>query len=422
MATKTVTNTSATHSGLRPSCVGGSEPALRASTELPTMESLLLLAQDVGVEMETGVGTVPDIPIPVFSDAVENDGVFSCTLSHCDVAFVNALRRTILTDIPMCCIRTETDALNQCVISVNDGRLHNEILKQRLSCIPVHTTDLSWLPGVVELVVDVVNRGETTLLVTSEHFQLRTIATGEFLPEETVRTVFPPDPLTSEFVEFCRLRPSNGLGAMGTGTSTGTGTGGSGSMAGDRLSLVAQFSVATAADSSMFNSTSKCTFFPMQDMDRVRDVVMEKQKVWKAEGKTEQEVAFLTRNFMLLDAQRLVLPNTFCLQIQSIGVYENDALLRMALTLLATQVRDFILTLSRLPKQKEVVKGTTETISTDFGYSVGKLLERYLPMSNFSHTHPHAVRFTFRSHDTPIHELMWSSLLLLQHLREVHLF
>ena len=71
------------------------------------------------------------------------------------MSFANALRRIILSEIPINVIRTETEEVNQCKITTNTGRLHNEIIKQRLSCIPIHLTDLDLLPEKYELEVKV---------------------------------------------------------------------------------------------------------------------------------------------------------------------------------------------------------------------------------------------------------------------------
>jgi DNA-directed RNA polymerase alpha subunit len=80
---------------------------------------------------------------PAISQVSEDGDLLGFTLSGINLCFANALRRTILSDIPCVVIHTETYETNQCNITKNTGRLHNEILKHRLSCIPIHTSDLS---------------------------------------------------------------------------------------------------------------------------------------------------------------------------------------------------------------------------------------------------------------------------------------
>ena len=59
----------------------------------------------------------------------EEGDVLNFTLQGLHVSFSNAIRRTLLSDIPVLAIRTETYETNQCQIDVNTGRLHNEIIK-----------------------------------------------------------------------------------------------------------------------------------------------------------------------------------------------------------------------------------------------------------------------------------------------------
>ena len=51
-------------------------------------------------------------------------------LKDIHVSVANAIRRTILSDIPVVVIRTETSDINQCQITINTSRFHNEIVKQ----------------------------------------------------------------------------------------------------------------------------------------------------------------------------------------------------------------------------------------------------------------------------------------------------
>lgn len=79
---------------------------------------------------------------PKIANVSEDGDIYRFTLSGVNVSFANALRRTILSDIPVTCIETETYETNKANFLINTSRLHNEILKHRLSCIPIHNKDL----------------------------------------------------------------------------------------------------------------------------------------------------------------------------------------------------------------------------------------------------------------------------------------
>ena len=85
----------------------------------------------------------------------EDNNTLKFTLSGVNVSLANALRRTILSDIPIVSIYTQTYEDNHCHIDINTSRLHNEVLKQRLSSIPVNIKELNVLPNNYLLEVDV---------------------------------------------------------------------------------------------------------------------------------------------------------------------------------------------------------------------------------------------------------------------------
>ena len=72
----------------------------------------------------------------------EDEGVLRFILQGIPLCMINGLRRTILSDIPIVVIRTESSAINECTVHENTSRFHNEIVKQRLSCVPFMTKDL----------------------------------------------------------------------------------------------------------------------------------------------------------------------------------------------------------------------------------------------------------------------------------------
>ena len=77
--------------------------------------------------METQTTVSPQIQIN------SNDELLKFTLSGVNVSIANAIRRTILSDIPQIVFRTTPYEQNKANIITNTSRLNNEIIKQRLS-------------------------------------------------------------------------------------------------------------------------------------------------------------------------------------------------------------------------------------------------------------------------------------------------
>ena len=111
---------------------------------------------------------------PALEPFESEDNSFGFTLSGVNVSIANALRRTILSDIPLVVFRTTPNELNKCSIITNTTRLNNEIIKQRLSCIPIHIKDVEEFPlknYIME--VNVENTTDTIMYVTTEHFIIK---------------------------------------------------------------------------------------------------------------------------------------------------------------------------------------------------------------------------------------------------------
>jgi DNA-directed RNA polymerase alpha subunit len=143
----------------------------------------------------------------MIQDVIHEEGTMKFTLSNIEVCYANALRRTLLSEVDICVIKTENEEINQCFIETNTSRLHNEILKQRLSCIPIHIKDLDMLPDKYVLELEVSNETENIMYVTTEQFRIRNKTTGNYCTPEETHKIFPPNAITQSYIDFCRLRP-----------------------------------------------------------------------------------------------------------------------------------------------------------------------------------------------------------------------
>lgn len=330
------------------------------------------------------------------TDIMVDDDITKFTVKNTNVSIVNALRRTILTDIPACVIQTDTEAVNQCKIEINTGRLHNEFLKQRISCIPIYVEydEINILPEKYELVVDVENTSDSLLFVTTEDFKIRNIETGKFCTAEQTKRIFPPNKLTNQYIDFARLRAKL-----------------SDSFPGEKLKLTARFSVSTAKTNSSFNMVSKCTFMNTVDMERVNDKWDEHEKDKKALGMTPENIEFDKRNFYILDAQRIFKKDCFDFTIQTVGVYENEKIIQIACDVIINKCKK--ITNITETDQLLILQGETtiqncyDIILDDEDYTIGKLYEfmlydtyfikdPILSFCGFNKPHPHDTSCVIR--------------------------
>ena len=300
---------------------------------------------------------------------------FTFRITGVDVSFVNAIRRTILSDIPTVVIVTKRHGVD-IQIDKNTSKLHNEILKHRLGCIPVCVASAYMAKFVekYELVIDKTNETCDVQYVTTEHFRIRDRNTGTILPVEEQQTYFPCDPYTKDFISFNRLLPRIGYdasaqdddddaadadGGGGGGGGGGVGGGGVGGGGGggssadesvkarihessssvpcEKISLRANFGISTARENASFNVVSVCTYTNTINEDAVHVAWI---KHCESNSFSSDELVFEKKNFMTLNALQITIPNSFDFRIQSLGMMHGRELIQTACELLLFKLQE----------------------------------------------------------------------------------
>ena len=313
------------------------------------------------------------------SDDVK-DG-YSFTLSGVEVSLANSLRRTILSSIPTYVF--PVDVPGKCNIEINTGRLHNEIMKQRLGCIPIHkkipTKKRDQLPSASAdedddlvanymLEVDVQNNSDTIMYVTTEHFRIKHKKTNQYIDSSTI---FPKNPITNSYIIFGRLRPKI-----------------SETIPGEHLKLTCDFDIGTSEDSSMYSAVSKSTYANTPDKIKADDVWAEYAAKLASDNVSKEDIEFQKRNFYLLDAQRHFIANSFDFTIQSVGVYEGQEIVKMACAVLQGKFVDMIQQLDAdeftITTGESSMTNCYDLVLANEDYTIGKVLE-YILYERFYH-------------------------------------
>jgi DNA-directed RNA polymerase subunit L len=316
-----------------------------------------------------------------------NNDTLGFSLSGVNVSLANAVRRTLLSDIPMVIFRTTPNELNKCTISANTSRLNNEVIKQRLSCIPIYIKNVEDFPiknYVMEVKVE--NNTDNIMYVTTEHFTIKDLVTGNFLPQEKVREIFPADDTTGYFIDFVRLRPRI-----------------SDEISGEKLHLTCEFDIGSASEDGMFNAVSTCSYGFTIDTALQEAELVKKMQSWKDEGKDEKQIKFESENWKLLEGKRVFKKDSFDFTLQSIGVYTNDELLNASCKIIIQRLNDID---SIIEKDELEIKNADSTLANCFDiilenedYTIGKVLEYFmftkfystnnLTFCGFKKYHPH---------------------------------
>ena len=325
------------------------------------------------------------------ADLKEENGIVTFTLSDTDVSYVNALRRTILSDIPIVVFKTTPHEENKANITFNTSRLRNEIIKQRLSCIPICIPDFKDM-GLKNylLELDVENKTDTMMIVTTKDFKIRNLETDTFLDDDRVKKIFPPfvaENGKEYYIDFLRLRPKL-----------------SDEIPGERIKLTCEFSVSTARDDSMFNITGTCAYGCTTDPVKMEEELEIRKQKWKDEDKSEAEIKFEAANWVLLEGLRYVKRNSFDFIIQSVGIYENDQIIIKACDILNAKFEALNMLLSqdefKINASDNTMENCYDVILVNEDYTIGNILNFELYTSfylnldllnyvGFKKMHPH---------------------------------
>ena len=302
---------------------------------------------------------------PRIDKLTEDNDILSFTLRDLNVSLANGLRRTILSDIPCVVFKTTPYEENKCNIQINTTRLNNEILKQRLSCIPIHISDLKMPLQNYILEVNVENLTDTIMFVTTEDFKIKNLITNQYLSEKDQKAIFPPNNLTGYYIDFARLRPKI-----------------SDEIPGEKLSLTCEFSIGTAKQDGMFNCVSTCSYGFTLDDETIEIELTKKIQEWKDTGLSKDEIVFESKNWRLLDGQRIVKRDSFDFNLQTIGVFTNQEIIRKACDILIDKLELLNTSIDtdelQIRPSENTMPNCYDVTLENEDYTIGKVLEYFL--------------------------------------------
>ncbi len=341
---------------------------------------------------------------PRISNVVQENNFLKFTLVDCNMSVANALRRIIISDIPTFVFRTYPYNENKAEITHNTTRFHNEIIKQRLSCVPIHISDMDFPYKDYVIEVDVKNDTDNIIYVTTKDFKIKNIKTEVYSDESAVRLIFPPSPKSGDYIEFARLQPKL-----------------SENIDGERLTFRCGFDIGKASQDGAFNVISTCAYECTPEVSKANEVWGEKEAAMKKSQISEEDIEFEKRNWFLLEAKRYYQPNSYDFVIETVGVFENNEIVIKACEIMVSKCEKFLYDLEHgkvtiVPSETTLKNGFDITLVNE-DYTLGKVIEFYLYQQNFiadktlsfcgfRKPHPHAtdsiIRVAFHSEIDPV--------------------
>lgn len=302
---------------------------------------------------------------PSLSKTETKNGTLTFTLRGVDVSVANSIRRTMIADVESFVIRTSPYEENQVSFRTNSTRLNNEIIKQRLSCVPVHITDKSFPTSDFEFEIKKENTSHSPVIVTTEDIRVKNIAADTYLPEQEVRAIFPPDPLTGDFISIVRLRPKLQE-----------------TVPGESLHLTFKLSRGSGKQDGSFTAVCTSSYSFTQDDALVASTWKALSGELKSSGLDENAIRTRYNDWRSIDAKRLTVPNSFDFKVESVGVYGNADLVKEACRIAEESCNSFEKTINTgslvVGKSPTTIDNSFDIVLGNLDYTFGKVIESIL--------------------------------------------
>lgn len=300
----------------------------------------------------------------------EDNGILNFTIDKINVSFANAIRRTILSNISTLAFKCFPHDKNNAIFHTNTSRLNNEILKQRLQCIPIHISDLTLPYSELVVEINMKNETENTIDLTTEHFKIKNEKTDKYLNDDAVKKIFPPCPITGDFIVFARLRPK--ISTLSPG---------------EEISISARMSLHTASEDGAFNVASTCAYKFTVDKIKQDEAWQNKLSEISQEEKSNSDIiALLQQNWYNHEGLRYFKNDSFDFKVESIGVFSNENLVYTACSILIKKLQniatDALQETLKVEKSISTIHNSVDIVLEGYGYTIGKILE-YMLNKNF---------------------------------------
>lgn len=143
-------------------------------------------------------------------DSKDPSNKHSFEIHDVDIAIINGIRRTILTDIPIPGIIGEENPTIEIIKS--NGPLHDEILCHRIGLIPINMSEddiEQYVDNSIELELNMINEGNLMKNVATNDIKGK--KNGKELTKKELEILFPANQITKSYILITRLRTNEFL-------------------------------------------------------------------------------------------------------------------------------------------------------------------------------------------------------------------
>jgi|TARA_B110000259_G_C14030335_1_gene406390 DNA-directed RNA polymerase subunit L len=267
-----------------------------------------------------------------FKNFIKKDNKIIFDIKDVDLSIMNSIRRTILVDIPNIAFDYQPYDFDEKKIEIikNTCSLHNEIILQRLSMIPLKFDEneiYNFKPTKYKFQLKKMNNSNKMMNVTTEHIEIYDENDKKY-DDKFIRKIFPKNKLSGDFILITKLKPNMFDKSNG-----------------DVLEIKMIASTKTAKEYAGFGYVSQCVFFNVIDEKLAKEELSKRLDNSKL---SKKELDNLEKEFNTLDKYRYFKkneydePNYFNFQIESETRTSPEFLFFKAIVILKNRIENLI--------------------------------------------------------------------------------
>ena len=296
-------------------------------------------------------------------------------VSNCNSSFVNAMRRTIITDVKTISFNTDDYTNSDLKIIENTTSLHNEFILHRMGLIPINSDNIdTYNPDNYKFILKKENNTQNIIDVTTNNIEILNIETNE---KEDTEKFFPKNKITNDYILITKLKPNhNGEG--------------------QKIHLEGKSSKGIGSSNIRFSPVSNVLYINKKNPELVNSKFSEYIKELQEENNvtySEIEIKKLAKRFEIEKSERLFYvdqnndPNIFEFVIESCGVIQPHRILIESLLVLENKLKNMITeidnSLSGKPssikiKDSECVMKSFDILIDNENHTLGNLMQSYI--------------------------------------------
>ena len=318
----------------------------------------------------SGIESPSTIKLPEVKNSHESKDILYFTLRNTNISIANAIRRTILADIKTVVINSDEKDID---IEKNTSKFNNEIIKQRLGCIPVHIKDFEGVEH-LSIELDIENDNDSLVYITTKNIKIKNKLLNTYLTDKVTTQIFPANKKTKFYILIARLRPKI-----------------SKYLQGEILKLKANFKIGTAGENGMYNVVHTCAYGYTPDEIEQADKWEEVEKLLTSQKISPQEITKKKQNWYTLDAKRYYIIDSFDFQIGTVGVFTNMEIIHKACNILINKLKNISEKCDaenlELDKISTAMENCVDIKLIGEGYTIGKIIEYILHYDYYLNDH-----------------------------------